>query len=62
MLRRTMRHALLSESELMAQLRLLGVADVARVKRAWVESDSQISVIKREERSEASGRRPQYSP
>jgi uncharacterized membrane protein YcaP (DUF421 family) len=49
MLRRNMRHELITEAELIGQLREQGVADVSKVKEARIESDGQISVIKYEE-------------
>src|ERR1044072_3833177 len=45
MLRRNMRHELITEAELIGQLREQGVADVSKVKEARIESDGQISVI-----------------
>lgn len=45
--RRNMRRALITEDELMSQLRLQGVDDVADVARSCMESDGRISVIER---------------
>ena len=45
MLRRHMRRELITEEELMSQLRLQGVDDVKQVKRAYMESDGRISVL-----------------
>lgn len=46
MLRRNMRAELITKDELMAQLRENGIEDCAQVKRACIESDGMISVIK----------------
>lgn len=43
---RNLRREFISMPELMAQLRINGVDDVAKVRRACMESDGQISVIK----------------
>jgi len=48
MLRRNMRQELLTEDDLMSQLRLQGVDDLACVKLACMESDGEVSVITRE--------------
>jgi uncharacterized membrane protein YcaP (DUF421 family) len=50
MLRRNMRQELITEAELMGQLREQGIAEVSKVKEAFIESDGQISVIKYEEK------------
>ncbi|MEN6493919.1 MAG: YetF domain-containing protein [Thermoguttaceae bacterium] len=47
MLFRNMRRELISREELLSQLRLQGVNDLAEVKRACMESDGRISVVKR---------------
>jgi len=44
--RRHMREELITEDELMSQLRQHGIEDVHEVKRAYVEPDGQISVLK----------------
>jgi len=46
MLRRGMRREYVTEDELMAELRLKGVEDLREVKRAYMESDGHISVIR----------------
>ncbi len=46
MLRKNMRKELITKEELMAQLRENGVEDCAEVKRAYMEADGVISVIK----------------
>lgn len=48
MLRRNMRRELITEDELMSQVRLHGLNDLAQVKEAWMESDGRISIIPRE--------------
>ncbi len=46
MIHANMKRELITEEELMAQLRLNGVKDVAQVKKACLESDGKISVVK----------------
>jgi uncharacterized membrane protein YcaP (DUF421 family) len=48
LLRRNMRHELVTEEELMSQLRQHGIAELAQVHAAYMEGDGQISVIARE--------------
>lgn len=43
--RRNMRHELITESELMTQLREHGVDDISHVKRALMEGDGQLSIV-----------------
>jgi uncharacterized membrane protein YcaP (DUF421 family) len=45
-LRRSLQQELITEDELMSQLRLQGVEDLSEVRRAFIESDGRISVIK----------------
>src|ERR1043166_6143219 len=47
LLRRNMRSELISEAELIGQLREHGIDDVAKVQEAYIESDGPISVIER---------------
>ncbi len=47
MLRRNMRRELVTEEELMAALRVAGVADLSEVRSACMEADGEISVIKK---------------
>jgi len=47
LLRRTMNEELITEDELMTQLRMNGVEDVAEVKAVYLEGNGAISVIKR---------------
>jgi uncharacterized membrane protein YcaP (DUF421 family) len=48
MIKRNLRHELMTEEELMSLLRQQGVDDLADVKLACLEGDGHISVIKRE--------------
>jgi uncharacterized membrane protein YcaP (DUF421 family) len=45
LLRRNMRHELVTAEELMSQVRLHGADDLAEVKEAFIEGDGRISVI-----------------
>ena len=47
LLRRNLRHELVSEDELRTKLRARGVAELAEVERAYMESDGQVTIIKR---------------
>jgi len=57
LLRRNMRRELITEAELMGQLREHGVADVSKVKEAHIESDGQVSVIEYEPKHHQEKRR-----
>jgi len=46
MLRKNVRAELVTNDELMAQLREQGIEDCAKVKRACMDADGMISVIK----------------
>ena len=48
MLRRNLEQELITDDELLSQLRLQGVADVADVAEAYMEGDGRISVIARD--------------
>jgi len=50
MLRRNMRQELITEDELMSQLREQGLDDVKKVKEAYLESDGQFSVVQQKQR------------
>jgi uncharacterized membrane protein YcaP (DUF421 family) len=50
LLRRNMRRELITEDELLSQLREQGLDDVAKVKEAYMEPDGHISVVQREQR------------
>jgi uncharacterized membrane protein YcaP (DUF421 family) len=47
LLRKTLRAELLTEEEVMTQLRLNGIEDLAQVKAAYLEGNGEISVLKR---------------
>jgi uncharacterized membrane protein YcaP (DUF421 family) len=51
LLRRNMRRELLTEEELMSQLRQQGMDNLNEIKTAFVEGDGQISIIKRHKNS-----------
>lgn len=50
MLRRNMRQELITEAELMMQIREQGLEDLSKVKDAYIESDGRISVIQQKQR------------
>ena len=50
MLRRNMRQELITEDELLMQLRQQGLEDASNVKEAYIESDGRISVIQDKQR------------
>jgi uncharacterized membrane protein YcaP (DUF421 family) len=50
MLRRNMRLELITEDELMGQLREQGLDDLEKVKEAYLESDGQFSVVQHKQR------------
>ena len=47
MLRRNMRHELITTEEMMAHLRAQGIEDIRRIKLACIEADGKISIITR---------------
>lgn len=49
MLRRNMRRELITEDELMSQLRQQGIADILDVETAYMEGDGRISVVSHRE-------------
>lgn len=49
MLRKNMRREYLTEEELLEHLRIQGIEDITKVKKACVESDGAISVLKTKE-------------
>ncbi|WP_229402671.1 DUF421 domain-containing protein [Micromonospora okii] len=55
-LRRNMRRELVTEEELLSQLREQGVAELSEVREARMESDGQFSVITRDGGDKARGR------
>lgn len=50
LLRRNMRQELITEDELMSQLREQGLDDLAKVKVAYLESDGQFSVVQNKQK------------
>lgn len=50
LLRRNMRRELITEEELMSQVRQQGIEDVSRVAKAFMEKDGRISVIEHEQK------------
>jgi uncharacterized membrane protein YcaP (DUF421 family) len=48
LLRRNMRHEMITREELMSQLRQQGIDDPAQVKKAFIEGDGRISIIRRD--------------
>lgn len=50
LLRRNMRKELITEADLLGQMREQGIADVSKVKEAFIESDGRISIIERKEK------------
>jgi uncharacterized membrane protein YcaP (DUF421 family) len=56
MLRRNMRHELITEEELMSQLREQGLDDVGKVKEAYMESDGHISVVQQGQKRQKKGK------
>lgn len=60
MLHRNMRREMISQEELMTQLRKQGVDDLAQVAKACMEGDGSISVIKKKQSSSHS--RPERKP
>ena len=52
LLRKNMRKELITEDELMSQLREQGLDDLGKVKEAYMESDGQFSVVQKKERQQ----------
>jgi uncharacterized membrane protein YcaP (DUF421 family) len=61
MLRQNMRREMITEEELLGQLREQGVGSVAEVKECRLEGDGHFSVIKKESKEEG-GKGPKKSP
>jgi uncharacterized membrane protein YcaP (DUF421 family) len=57
MLRRNMRHELITADELMMELREQGLDDISKVKEMYIESDGHISVIVKKQKQ-----RPKREP
>ena len=45
-LRDAMRREMVTEEELLAELRKQGVSDVSQVRQSYLEADGQVSVVK----------------
>jgi uncharacterized membrane protein YcaP (DUF421 family) len=56
LLRKTLQEELMTEEELMTQLRLNGVEDVSEVKAAYLEGNGEVSVIKVEQGGDSQGK------
>ena len=52
--KRNMRRELITENELMCQLRRQGVDNIAKVKAAYIEGDGHISVITYDDKTHGS--------
>lgn len=61
LLRRNMRKELITEGELLSQLREQGVADVSQVSLACIEGDGTISVVTHEQKSSRSAKKKRLS-
>ena len=57
LLRKNMRKELITEDDLMSQLREQGVDDPAKVKEAYMESDGQFSVVQKQEKQHPKAKR-----
>jgi uncharacterized membrane protein YcaP (DUF421 family) len=47
LMRRNMRRELITDAELMGQLREKGISEISKVKDAYIESDGRITIIER---------------
>ncbi|MDO9267775.1 MAG: DUF421 domain-containing protein [Methylobacter sp.] len=50
LLRRNMRKELITDEDLIGQLRKQGISDISKVKEAFMESDGQISLVENEKK------------
>jgi uncharacterized membrane protein YcaP (DUF421 family) len=57
MLRRNMRHELITEDELLSQLREQGIDDLEKVSQAFMEADGHISVVASRQKHQAKKKR-----
>lgn len=57
MLRKNMRRELITEDDLISQLREQGLDDVGKVKEAYMESDGHISVVQQKQQRQAGANR-----
>jgi uncharacterized membrane protein YcaP (DUF421 family) len=62
LLRKTLKDELMTEEELMTQLRLNGVEDIGEVKAAYLEGNGEVSVIKRESGDDGGQRGSKAAP
>lgn len=62
LLRRNMRRELITEEELMSQLREQGLDDFGKVKEAYIESDGRISIIPDEQANQGKVERKSKPP
>lgn len=53
--RRSMRREYITESELMAELRLRGVTELSEVRRAYIEETGEVSVVRSSQAGESQG-------
>lgn len=51
MFRRNMKAELITEEELMSQLRLQGVSEVSNIKEAYMESNGEISIVQKKDKN-----------
>lgn len=57
LLRRNMRRELITDEELMSQLREQGLDDIAKVREAYIESSGHISVVPYKQKHRKAGRK-----
>ncbi len=57
LLRRNMRRELVTEDELLSQVRLQGIKSISQVEEAYIEGDGRISVVARDGKSNGNGDR-----
>jgi uncharacterized membrane protein YcaP (DUF421 family) len=62
MLRRTMRQELITEEELMSQIRQQGCQSIENVEQAFIEGDGRISIITCEQESIQKGQQKERMP
>jgi uncharacterized membrane protein YcaP (DUF421 family) len=59
-IKKNLHRELITEEELMSQVRMQGIEDLARVKVSYLEGDGHISVIEREEKHQNPVERPTF--
>jgi uncharacterized membrane protein YcaP (DUF421 family) len=62
MLRRNMRQELITEEELMSQIRQQGCQSIENVERAFIEGDGRISIITCDQESKQNGQQKERIP